>query len=123
MLRILLVEDEILISFATSLSLEAMGHHVMVAYDGQEGLEIALQECPDLIGTVFMMPKLTGLEMIAALRERGFSGAIVLATSVSEENLPNRTGYDRYVTKPYTEGELCRVIAAVTTPEGNTLAS
>jgi CheY-like chemotaxis protein len=114
MLRVLLVEDEILISFSTSLTLEDAGFHVMVAYDGQEGLELALQERPDVIVTDFMMPKLNGLEMIASLREQRFEGPIVLATSIPEANLPSRPGYNAYLAKPYSEAALKKMIESVT---------
>ena len=110
MLRILLVEDEALISLTTSMSLEDAGYHVTVAYDGQEGLRIAMQDRPDLIISDFMMPRKTGLEMIAALRENGFAGAIVLTTSVPEDLLPVRTGYDAYLAKPYREEQLLQAL-------------
>lgn len=66
-------------------------------------MELALEERPDLIITDFMMPKMTGLEMIAALRARGFTGPIVLTTSIPENQLPTQPGYDAYVSKPYSE--------------------
>lgn len=110
MLRVLLVEDEILISVVTSMSLEDAGYHVTVAYDGQEGLEIAIQDRPDLIISDFMMPRMTGLQMVAKLRERQFTAPIVLTTSVPEDQLPVREGYDAYLPKPYAERELLEVL-------------
>lgn len=110
MLRILLVEDEAIIAIVTSMSLEDAGHHVTVAKDGQEGLDIALQDRPDLIISDFMMPRMTGLEMIAALRQRNFTAPIVLATSIPQHSLPTREGYDAYMSKPYTEAQLLEVL-------------
>lgn len=118
MYRILLVEDEILMSFSTSLALEDAGHRVLVAHDGREGLEMALQERPDLIVTDLMMPRMTGLEMIAALREQGYEGPIILATSIAEEHLPSRTGFQAFLQKPFTEDELDRLIRAVGPADG-----
>jgi len=111
-LRILLVEDEALIAVVTSMSLEDAGYHVTVANDGKEGLEIALQDRPDLIISDFMMPRMTGLEMIATLRQRNFTAPIVLATSVPQDLLPTHEGYDAYVSKPYTEAKLLEVLAS-----------
>jgi CheY-like chemotaxis protein len=110
MLRVLIVEDEALIALVASIALEEAGHHVMEAIDGEEGLKIARQEQPELIITDYMMPRMNGLEMIERLREGGFEGPIVLATAVSEENLPFRPRYDAYLSKPYREKELLAVV-------------
>ena len=110
MLRILLVEDEALIAIVTSMALEDVGYHVTVASDGQQGLEIALQDRPDLIISDYMMPRMTGLQMIGMLREKGFSNPIILATSIPESMLPVREGYDAYMSKPYLEDQLLAVL-------------
>lgn len=110
MLRILLVEDEALISLVASIALEDAGYHVTLAMDGREGLQIALQDQPELIITDFMMPKMSGLELIQRLREAGFSPPIILATSIPEASLPDRSGYDAYIAKPYREAELLAAV-------------
>lgn len=111
MLRILLVEDEALISLVASIALEEAGHHVMEAMNGEEGLKIAQQEQPELIITDYMMPRMNGLEMIVRLRESGFEGPILLATSIAEESLPTKPQYDAYLAKPYREKELLGIVA------------
>jgi CheY-like chemotaxis protein len=111
MLRILLVEDETVISLVTSVSLEDAGYHVSVATDGVQGLEMALQVKPDLIITDYMMPRMSGLEMIKALREKGFDGYIVLTSAIPELSLPERAQYDLYLGKPYFEQDLFKVLA------------
>lgn len=113
MLRILLVEDETLISLVTSIALEDAGYHVTVAMDGREGLRIAQQDQPELIINDYMMPRMTGLELIAQLRDAGFERPIILATSIPEEGLPERPRYDAYISKPYREAELLALIARV----------
>ncbi|MBC7167930.1 response regulator [Phenylobacterium sp.] len=113
MLRILLVEDEALISLVTSIALEDAGYHVTVAIDGREGLQIAQQYQPELIITDYMMPRMTGLELIRQLRESGFIRPIILATSILEENLPDRPEYNAYIQKPYREAELLSAIRRV----------
>lgn len=113
MLRILLVEDEMLLSLSASLALEDAGYHVTVASDGRQGLEVALQNPPEVIVTDFMMPRMDGLEMIRALRDAGYGGPVILATAVSEENLPDgSTKYDRFLPKPYHEEELLAAVRA-----------
>ena len=123
MLRVLLVEDEALISLVISIALEDAGYHVTVAMDGLEGLRIAQQDQPELIITDFMMPHMTGLELIRALREAGFTRPIILATSIPEENLPEQTEYDAYIQKPYREADVLAAIARVTAASPSGLQS
>lgn len=114
MLRILLVEDEPDIASVTAVVLEDAGYHVTVASDGREGLDIALQERPELIITDFMMPRLSGLEMIQRLRDAGFTGPIVLSTSVPEDHLPHeRRRHDAYLCKPYGMRQLLATVEAL----------
>ena len=123
MLRVLLVEDEALISLVISIALEDAGYHVTVAMDGLEGLRIAQQDQPELIITDFMMPRMTGVELIRALREAGFTRPIILATSVPEGNLPEQTEYDAYIQKPYREADVLAAIARVTAASPSGLQS
>lgn len=119
MLRILLVEDEPDIAFVASVALEDAGYHVTVASDGRAGLEVALQDQPELVLTDFMMPRLTGLEMIAQLRAAGFDSPVVLSTSVPETSLPaHRPRYDAYLGKPYSIAQLLGTIGAFHAPPG-----
>lgn len=113
MLRILLVEDEPDIAFVASIALEDAGYHVTVASDGKEGLELALQDQPELVLTDFMMPRLTGLEMIARLRDAGFHNPVVLSSSVPEAHLPpHRPHYDAYLGKPYSIAQLLHTVGS-----------
>jgi CheY-like chemotaxis protein len=112
MLRVLLVEDEPDVSLVTATVLEEAGYHVTVASDGCEGLEIALQELPELIVTDFMMPCLSGLEMIEHLRAAGYQRPIILTTAIPEERLPRQPGYDAYLAKPYGARALLALVEA-----------
>lgn len=109
MLRVLIVEDESIIALVASIALEAAGYHVTEPIDGQEGLQIASQERPELIITDYMMPRMDGVEMIRRLRAAGFEQPIILATSVPESMLPE-TRYDAYLAKPYREQDLLAVV-------------
>ena len=103
MARILLVEDEVFISMATSMLLEDEGHVVDVASDGAKGLDMAVASPPDIIITDYMMPRMDGLTLIVRLRTLGSQVPIILATSVPESQLPSTYpgGHDSYVGKPY----------------------
>ena len=67
--RVLVVDDEAHILQVLSFKLRKAGLEVVTAVDGEEGLEAALQERPDLIITDFQMPYMTGLELCRALAE------------------------------------------------------
>lgn len=74
--RILVVDDEAHIVQVVSLKLRNAGYEVLTAKDGEEGLEVARQECPDLIITDFQMPYMTGLELCRGLAEHQPTAAI-----------------------------------------------
>lgn len=112
MLRVLLVEDEPDVALVAATVLEDAGYHVTVASDGHEGLEIALQEQPELVISDFMMPRLDGLEMIERLRLAGFGRPIILTTAIPEEHLPQHPGYDAYLAKPYGTRQLLALAEA-----------
>lgn len=65
--RILVVDDEAHILQVLSLKLRNAGFEVLTARDGEEGLEVATQQMPDLIIADFQMPYMTGLELCRAL--------------------------------------------------------
>lgn len=107
MVRILLVEDEILLSMAAEILLEQAGHHVTIAADGVEALRIVREERPDLIIADYMMPRMNGVEMIQNLRDAGCRIPIGLVTAVPKNQLPEGSyGYDLYLEKPYMEQDL-----------------
>ena len=67
--RILVVDDEAHIVQVLSFKLRNAGYEVLTAVDGEEGLETATDERPDLIITDFQMPYMTGLELCRALAQ------------------------------------------------------
>lgn len=115
MVRVLLVEDEVVISLHTSMILEDEGYLVDTAFNGAEGLELVRANPPDLIITDYMMPLMDGLAMITELRAMGWAGPIVLTTSVPEENLPAgyKPAHDAYLAKPYLAEGLIHMVRAL----------
>ena len=66
---ILVADDESHILHVVSLKLRNAGYRVLTAHDGQEALEAAQQERPDLIITDYHMPQLSGLELCRRLKQ------------------------------------------------------
>ncbi len=75
-MKILLAEDDRLLSKASSAALRRRGFEVVTAADGEEALELARRECPDLILLDVIMPKLQGFEVLARLKADPATGAI-----------------------------------------------
>lgn len=69
MKKILIVEDESLIAKIYATRLKAEGFEVLLADDGQKGLDLALKEAPSLILLDLMIPKISGSDVLAQLRQ------------------------------------------------------
>jgi two-component system, OmpR family, alkaline phosphatase synthesis response regulator PhoP len=67
--KILVADDESHILHVVSLKLRNAGFQVVTARDGQEALELAQQEKPDLLITDYHMPQLSGLELCQRLKQ------------------------------------------------------
>ncbi len=104
--RILVVDDEIELVKAIQIRLEQAGYEIMVAYDGQEGLEKAKKEKPDLIILDLMLPKMDGYKVCGLLKAntRYNKIPIIMLTARAQESdakLGLELGADAYITKPY----------------------
>ena len=104
--RILVVEDEIELVKAILIRLQQAGYEILSAYDGQEGLEKAKKEKPDLIILDLMLPKMDGYKVCGLLKAdaRYSSIPIIMATAraqESDEKLGLEVGADVYLTKPF----------------------
>jgi len=83
---ILVVEDEDPLQLVLKDVLTVEGYQVVPAVNGEEGLEIALREHPDLILLDILMPKMDGLEMLKKLREDewGKKAPVIVLTNLSD---------------------------------------
>lgn len=112
--RVLVVDDERAIVDILCYNLKKEGYDVLSAGDGEEGLEIALKERPDLILLDIMMPKLDGLQVCRKLREKMNTPIIMLTARAEEVDkvLGLELGADDYVTKPFSVRELMARVKA-----------
>ncbi len=115
--RILIAEDEPDMAMGLRDNLQFEGYEVIVASDGEEALEKANSERPDLILLDVMMPKRDGLEVCKMVRDAGFTVPILMLTAKSQEIDVVRgleVGADDYITKPFSVREvLARIKAAL----------
>lgn len=114
--RILIVDDERDLVETLIFRLESEGYDVSVAYDGQEGLEKAKKDKPDLILLDVMMPKLNGYQVCRELKSSDATKKIVVIMLTAKAQESDKfwgmeTGADAYVTKPFESGELLSKIA------------
>lgn len=109
MARILIVEDELPMRTALADCLEAEGHRAIAVADGNDGLERALSEKPDLILLDIMMPGIDGFSLCGELRRRDVRSPILMLTargSVDDRVLGLDAGADDYLVKPFSTDEL-----------------
>jgi two-component system, OmpR family, KDP operon response regulator KdpE len=112
--RILVVDDETQISRVLKTSLSSQGYEVKTAADGESGFNAAMDWLPDLIVTDLAMPKMNGIELCRAVRERSQIPIIVLSVRGEEKNKIEAldAGADDYVTKPFSVNELLARVRA-----------
>ena len=126
--KILVVEDEPNQVELIEFNLNSEGYEVIVAQDGEEALNLAEEENPDLILLDWMLPKVSGIEVCRQLRRSKMTREIpiVMLTARSEESDKIRgldIGADDYITKPYSIKELlARVRAAMRRPAASVIS-
>ena len=120
-MQILVVEDEVLLAKSLKEILEESEHGVSLAYDGEEGLELARNAHFDLLILDLMLPKLNGFQVARNLRKEKNGLPILMLTAKSDildrvEGLDS--GADYYLTKPFDKRELLACINALLRRQG-----
>lgn len=114
--RILIIEDELPMRTALKDVLEAEQYRVLTAANGEEGLERALKEKPDLILLDIMMPRLDGFAVCAELRRLEHAMPVLMLTAKGQ--IEDRVhgldvGADDYLVKPFSTEELLARVRAL----------
>lgn len=108
--RVLIIDDSQEIrDFLSDYILKPKGFEVLMASNGLMGLEMAIAKEPDLMIVDQQMPRLTGLEVLEKLRERGIEIPAILATAHGSEETAVaafRLGIRDYVIKPFDADEI-----------------
>jgi two-component system alkaline phosphatase synthesis response regulator PhoP len=116
--KILIVEDEKDIVKMLDYNLKKEGFRTLSCYDGEEALDLATREHPDLIVLDLMLPGVDGLEVCKALKKESKTSSIpiIMLTAKSQESdkvVGLELGADDYLTKPFSIRELLARIKAV----------
>ena len=112
--RILVVDDETQITRVLKTTLQSQGYEVKTATDGESALNFAVDWIPDLIVTDLSMPRMSGIELTRAVRERSQVPIIVLSVREEEKSKIDAldAGADDYVVKPFSVNELLARVRA-----------
>ena len=113
--KVLIVEDEQNIVDILSFNLSRDGYDTLEAYDGPTGLQLALEQNPDLVLLDLMLPGMDGFDVCKKIRESGSAIPIIMLTAREEETdkvLGLELGADDYITKPFSMRELLARVKA-----------
>ena len=111
MTKILIAEDDPDIRELIVISLKYAGYEVVPAADGQQAVDLTVQENPDLIMLDVRMPLLTGFEALERIKERPqFKDTPVVILSAKGQEAEIQSGLDlgacQYILKPFAPDEL-----------------
>ncbi|MBA3877000.1 MAG: DNA-binding response regulator [Anaerolinea sp.] len=113
---ILIVEDEHAVARGIQYALQQEGYTVTLARSGEEGLEIAIGQAPDLVLLDVRLPGIDGFEVLRRLRATGFKAPVLMLTARDDEVdkvIGLELGADDYMTKPFGLRELLSRVKAL----------
>jgi len=113
---ILIVEDEHAVARGIQYALQQEGYEVAVARSGEEGLDLAVNQAPDLVVLDVRLPGIDGFEVLRRLRGAGAKMPVLILTARDDEVdkvIGLELGADDYLVKPFGMRELAARIRAV----------
>lgn len=115
MARILIAEDNAEIRALVSSILVEEGHKVSVAQNGQQALDMMLEDAPDVLVLDIMMPQMDGYTVLKEIKSSGIRDTmkiLILTAKTSESDWVRgyKLGADGYITKPFDIDELTGAI-------------
>ncbi|MCO1332981.1 twitching motility response regulator PilH [Microbulbifer sp. OS29] len=118
MARVLIVDDSPTETHKLTTILEKNGHAVITATNGENGIEVARAERPDLILMDIVMPGLNGFQATRQLSKDSNTGEIPIIMVTTKDQDTDRVwgmrqGARAYLTKPVEEGKLLNAIEEV----------
>ena len=116
-MKVLLADDDALIRSLVSDLLADLGHAVVVAADGAEAVTLSARELPDVLVLDLLMPRLSGLDALRAMRDAGVAAPAVLLTAITDGSARALEGADEVAVvleKPVSRRALARALARAT---------
>ena len=116
-LSLLIVEDDADMSTLIKLTLQAAGHRVSQAPDGQTALRLFAEDAPDVVLLDAMMPEMNGFAVLENLRQTS-DVPVLMLTALADPTSVQRgflLGADDYITKPFTPPDLLQRLEKLTT--------
>lgn len=122
--KVLIIEDDLSAARLTEYTLEQAGYEVITAYDGFDGLDKAVTECPDLIILDVMLPGLDGYEVCRQLRQESETATLpILIISAKarddDRDIGLRVGADAYIAKPVDPSVIIQKVEDILSNTGN----
>jgi DNA-binding response OmpR family regulator len=108
---VLVIDDDPGLARVVRILLVADGYEVAVAYDGQEALEAAELNGPDLVILDLQMPVMDGRTFFREFRSRGFTTPVIILSAYNSEAARQELGADAAIDKPFDPekvGRVCR---------------
>ncbi len=123
-MKILIAEDSATVRRVVAARLAADGYQVIEAVDGEDALQLARRELPDLLVLDKVMPKFDGFEVVRALREDPRTRAIPIVMLTERASEPDvltglGLGVDEYMGKPFSPRELSARVQRVLARAGH----
>lgn len=121
-MKILIVDDEKQLTAALSMLMKKRGLECDCVYNGEDAVEYALTGIYDAIVLDWMLPKLSGVEVLQQIRAKGCSTPVIMLTAksdVSDKISGLNSGADDYLAKPFNSDELVARIYAITRRKGD----
>lgn len=118
-MKVLIADDDRLVRTMLADLLGDLGHAVVLAENGEEALDVCAREAPDVLILDLLMPRLSGLDALHALRDRGVRAPAVLLTAISDGSFRAMEGaeaVDVLLEKPVTRRSLERALSRATRP-------
>lgn len=109
-MKILIAEDDNLIRKTIEIKLAKDGYEIVSCSEGNTALDSIREEMPDIVLTDIMLPSVSGLEIVSAVKDiKDKPIKVIVLSTMGQENIVEeafRLGADDYMTKPFSLSEL-----------------
>jgi two-component system, response regulator PdtaR len=118
-MKVLIADDDQTIRALLTDVLADLGHAVVAAANGAEAVELAAREQPDALILDFLMPKLSGLDALKEMRQRGLGMPAVLLTAISDSSIRDLDDFEApaaILEKPFKRRDIERALERAARP-------